>query len=83
MVAQIQKINLVRGDLLRFDDDTDRLVECIEGTLWITLGDSHDVIVEQGETAFIDGGRLVLVSVLGGTARARLSEVSPEIAAAA
>ena len=83
MVFQNCEIDLVRGDLLRFDDDTDRLVECIEGTLWITLGDKRDVIVEQGESAFIDGGHLVLISVLGGTARARISQVYPEIAAAA
>lgn len=83
MTAQNSEIDLVRHGLVRFDDDTDRVVESVDGTLWITLGDKRDVILEDGESAFVEGGHLILISAVGGTARARVSEVVPEMAAAA
>ena len=83
MTTQDFQIDLSRNGLVRFDDATDRIVESIDGTLWITQGDKNDLILEEGESAFVEGGHLILISAVGGTARARVSEVALDIAAAA
>ncbi len=83
MTTQDFQIDLSRNGLVRFHDATDRLVESIDGTLWITFGDKRDVILDQGESAFLEGGHLILISAVGGTARARVSEIVQSMAAAA
>ena len=69
---------LPRGQLLRIDDARGQLVQCLEGTLWMTQQDHpQDLVLEAGDEAIIERDGLTVLQALG-DARLVLAPALPD-----
>lgn len=74
MFPQVYEFDANGPGLLKLEHSHGLTIECVEGTLWITTGDERDIILDTRECFVADNRELILVSAMGGDARARLSE---------
>ena len=74
MFPQLFEFDANAPDLLRLEESRGLTIECVEGTLWITAGDRRDIILDTRECFVADSLEPMLISAMGGYARARLSE---------
>ena len=74
MFPQVFEFDANGPGLLRLERSQGLTIECVEGTLWITTGDERDIILDTEECFVADNREPILVSAMGGEARARLSE---------
>jgi hypothetical protein len=57
--------SLPRGQLQRLQDARDRVVVCLQGSLWLTQeGDTRDLVLEAGDEVRIDRDGLTLLHAL-------------------
>jgi len=57
--------HLRRGELLRVQAGQGSLVQCLNGTLWLTQdGDLRDIVLEAGDEALIERDGLSIISAL-------------------
>jgi hypothetical protein len=69
---------LPRGQLLRIDAGRGRLVQCLEGRLWLTQQDDpRDIVLDAGDEAVIERDGLTVLQALG-DARFVLAPARPE-----
>jgi len=71
---------LGNGELMRFDGGRRGLMlRCLKGTVWLTIGDGRDYLVQQGSSFELKGGNSALAEALG-SARMHLETLPCETA---
>lgn len=67
---------MTRDSILNIRQGADITIECLEGSIWVTLdGEMRDQILDAGDTFKVDSTKRILIQALD-TARVRLLQPS-------